>query len=269
MAEEVQKTIPEINDQDGLFTFLIKKDDVTWQSMINDLVRNNQMDPWDIDVSLLTQKYIEMIQRLKELDFRVTGKVVLAAALLLKIKSNKLVGEEIDRLDGLFAQKDADDGFDLEGDDFVDEFNQMVQKAGGSADNIQLIPRSPAARRRKVSIYDLMGALQKAMEVKKRSVVRQLPPIEFVPPKRSRDITVIMREVYFKVKDWFGSGSTRRLTFNQLLQSNTREDKVFTFIPLLHLANQRKLNINQEEHFGDIEVELLKRNVKTVADAKS
>ena len=39
----------------------------------------------------------------------------------------------------------------------------------------------------------------------------------------------------------------------------TKEDKVFTFIPLLHLTNQRKIDLNQENHFGEIEIVLAKR----------
>ena len=31
------------------------------------------------------------------------------------------------------------------------------------------------------------------------------------------------------------------------------------FIPLLHLTNQRKIDLHQQKHFGDIEVELLKK----------
>ena len=74
-----------------------KADEVTWQSIIYELVKSEQMDPWDIDISLLTQKYIEILRSLKEHDFRVSGKVLLAAAILLKIKSTKLVGEELNR----------------------------------------------------------------------------------------------------------------------------------------------------------------------------
>ena len=85
--------------QDRIFQLLFEEDDVTWQTIIYDLVRKEEMDPWDINVSLLTQKYIELIKKLKQTDFRVSGKVLLAAAILLKIKSNRLVGDDILELD--------------------------------------------------------------------------------------------------------------------------------------------------------------------------
>ena len=38
---------------------------------------------------------------------------------------------------------------------------------------------------------------------------------------------------------------------------DTKEDKVFTFIPLLHLDHQRKIDLLQKKHLGDIEIKML------------
>ncbi|MFH2028457.1 MAG: segregation/condensation protein A, partial [Nanoarchaeota archaeon] len=45
-------------------------------------------------------------------------------------------------------------------------------------------------------------------------------------------------------------------TFSQLIPDDTREGRVYTFIPLLHLTNQRKVDLEQYQHFGDIEIML-------------
>jgi len=47
------------------------------------------------------------------------------------------------------------------------------------------------------------------------------------------------------------------LTFTKLVPSEKKEDKIYTFIPLLHLDNQEKVNLMQKEHFGEIEIEML------------
>lgn len=97
---------------DQIFKILLEGDEVTWQQLLTNLVKKDKMDPWDLDVSLLTKRYIGMIKKMKELDFRVSGKVVLAAAILLKLKSNRLLGEEIDELDRLMNPQDDDiEGF--------------------------------------------------------------------------------------------------------------------------------------------------------------
>ena len=226
--------------QDKIFELLFDKDEITWQSIIYDLVRTEQMDPWDIDISLLTQKYLEMLKKLKEMDFRLSGKIVLAAAILLKIKSNRLIGD-IDKLEELMTSTGEDEFYE----DLTEEELQETEEAS-------LIPRTPQPRKRKVSIYDLREALQKALEVKKRRVLRSIPTGEINIPEKKKDITLVIKEIYEKIRNFFKTG--KRLTFSQLIPSDSKEDKVYTFIPLLHLTHQEKVDLNQEEHFGEIEI---------------
>ena len=81
---------------DAIFDIVFKQDDVSWKSIIYDLVKSEQMNPWDIDVSLLANKYIKLVKKMQEHDFRMSGKILLAAAILLKIKSKRLVGQDIE-----------------------------------------------------------------------------------------------------------------------------------------------------------------------------
>ena len=74
--------------QEKLYEVLFEKDDITWQTILMELVKSEEMNLWDLDISLLTKKYIDTIKELKKHDFRLSGKVLLAAALLLKIKSD-------------------------------------------------------------------------------------------------------------------------------------------------------------------------------------
>ena len=142
--------------QDKIFEMLFDKDEITWQTILYDLVREEKMNPWDVDISLLTQKYLKMLKKFKEMDFRLSGKIVLAAAILLKIKSNKLVGDA-DKLQELMTSTGEEEFYE----DLSEEELQEIEEA-------KLIPRTPQPRKRKVSIYDLVGALQQALEVKKR-----------------------------------------------------------------------------------------------------
>ncbi len=250
--------------EDKIFDMLMKEEEITWQTIMYDLVKSEKMDPWNINVSIITKRYIDMLKRLKELDFRLSGKVVLAAAILLRIKSRRLVGKDLDDLDALFASVDEPD-YDVS---YLQEWSDFFkQHRKQSVEEIlKLIPRTPQPRKRKVSIYDLIGALEKAMEVKKRRAVRHVnnePDIEL--PQKKIDISQVIRDVYGRVKTFFlrASGGESKLKFSKLLPDQpTKEDKVFTFIPLLHLTNQRKIDLNQEKHFGEIEVELAKKEVE-------
>ena len=72
-----------------IFDMLFKEDEISWQAMIYSLIEEENMNPWDIDVSLIAKKFLQKLRQLKEMDFRISGKVILAAAILLKLKSNK------------------------------------------------------------------------------------------------------------------------------------------------------------------------------------
>lgn len=233
-----------MDNNERLFQILYNEDEVTWQSLLYELVKKEHMDPWDINISLLTKKYIQIIKKLKELDLRISGKVLLAAAILLKIKSNRLLNEDLSELDRLLT----------ESEELVDELDLEEPVVYEDGEKHPLIPRTPQPRKRKVSIFDLVGALDKALEVKRRRVLNSIPPMDVKIPKKTKDITQIIREVYGKITAFFTR--QQRLTFSQLVPSNTKEDKIYTFIPLLHLTTQRKIDLNQKEHFGEIEIML-------------
>ena len=236
-----------MNVHDKIFELLLDKDDITWQTLLYELVKTDQMDPWDIDISILTKKYITTIKKLKELNFRISGKVLLAAAILLRIKSNRLLTQDLTEFDRLIA------GQEESLDDLA--FEETFEKLQDS-EKPNLIPRTPQPRKRKVSIYDLVDALQKALEVKKRRVLNSIPPTNVTIPKKTRDVTQIIREVYGRIKSFILRNNKNRVTFSQLVPSDSKEDKIYTFIPLLHLTNQRKIDLYQEKHFGEIDIML-------------
>lgn len=242
--------------EDRIFELLVNKDDVTWKDIIYNLVKTEQLDPWGVDIARLTSRYIEVVRQMKEFDFKISGKVILAAAILLKIKSNKLVGEDILEFDKLFSPQTEEE--------FYNELAQM--RAPGDIPDIEkinLVPRTPQPRERKVSVYDLVNALEKALEVKKRRIIKSIPEFEGIKiPQNTRDITLTIKFLYKRILSFF-LGTKERLTFSKLLPSESKEAKVQTFTPLLHLANERKIDLEQEKPFEEITIRLIdKERVK-------
>ena len=243
---------PQINTQDRVLNLLFEEDEITWQSILFNLVTKEEMDPWDIDISSLSERFFGMVKKLKELDFTVSGKIILASALLLRFKSSKLVDKDILELDQLIASTEE---IDEEYEDLIDcgEFPGIF----GEIKKPTLIPRTPQPRKRKVSIYDLVDALEQALEVRKRRVVRKDIPHGIKLPEKTKDISSMIGEVLKKITNLFDLGN-KKLTFSQLIPDETKDGKVYTFIPLLHLTNQRRIDLLQQEHFGEIEIEMLK-----------
>jgi segregation and condensation protein A len=241
--------------QERILEMLIDRDEITWQAILHDLVKSGEIDPWDVNITLLTKKYIQIIKKMKEADLRVSGKVVLAAALLLRMKSHKLLEEDLNEFDRLIATTEemSEEEFymDLENDP-----GTVIQDK--EEEPFVLKPRTPLPRKRKVSIYDLIESLEKAFHVKQRRVLRTQVPTNFKVPTKSTDITLVIRSMYKQIVEHF-QAKNKALSFNSLLPSESKLDKVYTFIPLLHLTNQRRIDLHQKEHFGDIDIQLLKK----------
>lgn len=240
---------------DKIYNMLIQKDEITWQSILLDLIKSEQMNPWDMDISLLSQRYLETVRKMQDANFLISGKILLACALLLKIKSNKLVNEEILNFDSqLFKQEET-----------FEELEQLFDQAPRpDYEKPKLTIKTPMPRKRKVTLQDLMTALQKALEVeKRRNIKRELfDSVRVEIPQKKIDISEIISNVYNKIMDYFKT-KKERLTFTTLVNSDKKEDKIYTFIPLLHLDNQEKVTISQSEPFGEISIEIYQKKSLT------
>jgi len=249
---ERQKKLERIKDtSEKVFNLLFVEDELSWKDMIYALIEEQNMDPWDIDISLLSQKFLEMLKKLKELDFRVSGKMVLASAVLLKMKSDILKDEDIANFDNIING--------IEENMPLDEQGQTIYDSSGKPN---IYPRTPQPRKRKVSIFDLVQALEKALEVENRRKKSKpnMKKIVLKLPEKHFDLGKSMQTVYGKVETHYKSkkNKDKTLTFHELVIGGSKQDKVLTFIPLLHLDNLRKIDMEQEKHFDEISVKLAK-----------
>lgn len=253
MAELI---LNQVNTNDQVLNILFDSDEITWKSLIFSLIEAEQMDPWDINVSIIANKFMAMLKQLKELDFRIGGKIVIASAVLLKLKTNKLMDEEIAALDNLINSSDEE----LEEAFFEEDYYENPTQK--KREKHELVVRTPQPRKRKVSVYDLVDALEKVLESKPRKVTKSSKGSykQVKLAENHIDISELIRDVYSRINTHFQSTPKQKLTFTDIIPSEHREDKIMTFIPLLHLDNQRKIDIIQEDHFGEIGIDLLEEN---------
>lgn len=249
--------------QQRVLDLVLKEDDLNWKDVIHNLVREENMDPWDLDVSLLSDKFIEMMNTLKEMDFRIGGKMVLTSSLLLKIKSDNLMNDGFSALDSLiqgeeeFLDEDMleSDGFEFEQTDI----NQFLN------DERKLVPRTPQPRERKVSVFDLVNALENALTVdmrRKFNINRSEREKEIeAKGKSSFDLASAMQSIQSNISKKFMSKETTILFRDLLPENPAKLDLVYTFLPLLHLETQRKVNLHQDESFGPIGVTIFNREL--------
>lgn len=230
-----------------ILNILTEQNEVTWQDIIYGLIRSEEMDPWDIDIGKLTKRFLEIVKELQETNFHLNGKVLFAAALLVKIKSEKLLHDDIAHFDSiLFPQsEELMDDMDM---DFYERPDLDVPP---------LCIKTPQARKRRVSVQDLVGALERALKINKRRVLRKRRFLDYnVPdvPEKKVNLTALITDIFTKIKTYFQK--KEEVTFSKLLPEGKigKEEKIFTLMPLLHLDNQNKVDLDQPEHFGEIYV---------------
>ena len=236
------------------FYDLITGDEVSWQAIIYDLIKTEQLDPWNIDLGVLAEKYMQVVQELEEANFFVSSKVLYACALLLRLKTEILNNDYIRSLDEAIYGKKEEKKYEMERIE-LDEDELPI-----------LVPRTPMPRFKKVTLKELMSALNKAIETENRRIRKDIKSkqakkiaLSSMPKKDRVPLKNRIQEIMMKIDQHFKELNKDIVTFNEL--SPSREEKLATFLPVLHLDNNEKIYTRQEDHFQDILIKLEKHNV--------
>ncbi|MCS7134397.1 MAG: segregation/condensation protein A [Candidatus Pacearchaeota archaeon] len=231
--------------QEQLYDLLISREP-SWQSIIYELVRTEQLDPWDIDIITLANRFLDQIRKLEEQNFFITSKVLLAAAILLRMKSEIL-------LESIKSTKEKEEK-KIE----LAKPQQII-----TPDTLEeefLIPKTPFPRARKISLQELMQALERAINTEQRRIKRKLwlararKQLENVLPKPMLNIPKKIKEIWSMLKHLFYKEKKEKILFSELLSTKSREEKIMTFVPLVFLDNQKRIWLEQKEPFGEIEI---------------
>ncbi len=257
-------------EQEQLHDLLFSRE-VGWQEIIYDLINTEQLDPWNINITILTDKYLEKIRSLEEADFFVSSKVLLAASLLLRIKSEILLNKYIRSIDEiLFADKNASNKVSLE--------SNPVFSISLEEEIPELIPKSPMPRFRHVTLQELMESLNKAIATENRRIRKEiintnaLREAEISLPKKKFSIKSKIRELYEKLLQHFRENEHKtKVSFTDFIGTE-KGNRILSFSPLLHLDHQKKVWLEQEKPFDDfyiwLEETYFKNNPDPYADLR-
>lgn len=216
------------------------------------MAKRGEIDPWNVNVVDVTDRFLKRIEAAKRLDLRVSGRVLLYAAILIRMKAEAITLEAIGEV-----EDEVEDYFPY----FIDEPMEFPEyEEEEMEDTLLEILASQRRRVRKITtLKDLIDELKRAEEVEKRRrrrrrAQRQDVTIEAalkVPHEESLEETIarVEKEVF----DVLGkSGST---TLFSLVRRWDIPTLVDYYISILHLTFRRKILIEQEEFYGDIEIQ--------------
>jgi len=240
--------------------------EIGWQEIIYDLINTEQLDPWDINITILTDKFLIRIEKIEEEDFFVSSKVLLAAALLLRIKSEILLNQYIKSIDEiLFGKKEPLKQGQLERIELDEEIPALV-------------PKSPMPRFKRVTLQELVSSLDKAIATENRRIKKEiikknaLRETSFSISKRKMSIKDKIKEIYGNLVSHFKENDKKhRVSFTEFIGKD-KEQRIISFGPLLHLDHQKKIWLEQEEHLTEFYIWLkhvyFKHNPDPFADLR-
>jgi len=233
---------------------LITRDELSWQAIIYDLVKTEQLDVWNIDIGVLADRYVEIIEGLDEMDFFVSSKVLLACSLLLRLKSEILLNKHIQSLDEVLYGVKEEKRYGLERIE-IDEDELPI-----------LVPRTPMPRYKKVTLNELMGALNQAIETENRRIRKEIKQKRaeksalVVLPRNVIPLRTRIKGIFSRIREHLKSKEREKMMFSELAPS--RAEKLACFLPVLHLSNDDRLFLHQPEHFDEIHMMLERIEVR-------
>lgn len=215
------------------------------------LIRQSEMDIYDIQISTITSQYLDYLHQMKKHQLEVAGEYFVMAATLMDIKSQMLLPatppleeepeeEIVDPRQELVEQLLEYQRYKKAADKLKDKENFRQQEFTRPA---MRVPKSMVNA--SVAPGVTLEQLQDAFATVLRRHQLAAPLVETVEAERV-SVAQRMKNVFATVKE----GPTRFIDlFDQL---TTRDGLVTTFLAVLELAKHQAILINQAELFDPI-----------------
>ena len=232
------------------------------------LIKRDELDIYDIPISLITRSYLEYVNMLRALDgdegldINVAGEFMVMAATLMEIKSALLLPHLTESVDpnspSLTAEDLSDPRYELvqkllEYKRFKDSAMLLERKALTHAQRFPRYPvtvdaarpsdEAPPLDMEEVQIWDLLDAFNRLM----REVGLRKTFHEVIYDDTPIDLYVA------DIEDRLARDG--RLTLRQLImERKNKSEMIGVFLALLELTRQKKVLVSQNETADDIEI---------------
>jgi segregation and condensation protein A len=217
------------------------------------LIQENEIDIYDIPISLITGQFLEYLDLMKMLDLEVGSEYLLMAATLLRIKAKMLLPRRLpdeeseegdpreELVQRLLEYRQYKEAAFLLGEQEEKGHNVFFRETKGAFEDDPDRPEDIQMNLNlQINLWDLLrafkGVLDRAGEEFERSIERETVSIE----ER-------MTEILFELQSKSG------IFFRDLFHGEApRFMMVVTFLALLELIRQRRIGVEQPELLGDI-----------------
>ncbi|MBI4395067.1 MAG: segregation/condensation protein A [Candidatus Omnitrophica bacterium] len=218
--------------------------------LLLDLIKKNEMDIYNIEISVITKEYLDYLKQMKQFDLEIAGEFLVMAATLIYIKSKMLLPP---------TEEEEEEGEDPRAELVrklleYQTFREAAKKLGMYEDERgriftrqvadyylkNLSPEDISIDTFSANLFDLLSAFQSVLGgISKETFHEVFEEIVSIEEKieeikgllRGRD-SILFRELF---KEKF-----------------TKNELIATFLALLELIRSKFARVAQEKQFGDI-----------------
>lgn len=243
-VEENKKEIPDIKSLDSGLEILVQ------------LAEKGEIDPWDVDIIEVTDKYLKALYKSPRENLLNAGRAIFYASVLLRLKSDILLNLSNETL---LASQQTENYFPEDEMLFSEEeFHLDISKLES------FLTRSPLAklqRKRKISLGDLIFALQQAEEEEERrslraklraerafTIVVPETPDDIFEITQEEDIDEVVERIEAIIEEHLTDEKPITLSFLSQVMNNTSKP----FLGLLFLAHMQKIVLSQTDFYGEV-----------------
>lgn len=227
------------------------------------MAKTGKINPWNIDIVDITDKYLAQLFQMKAQNLRLTGRTLLFAAILLKLKSNVLENIDIVAFEG--ANEEEFNEFDLSDDFNADDYDDYVPSNVISIDEVLQRRTSVRLNRnrvvtlrdliRQLEFYEMIDrkqSLKNAHERAKRRVrsYANLSPDDIVNLAHDEYIEDSVQKLRENLEQIFRRED--RIELNELTLLGM--DRISAYIALLFLSANSDYELVQDEFYSDLYV---------------
>lgn len=213
------------------------------------LVKKNKMEIEDIEISKLTEQYLEVMKDISTVDMEIASDFIEYAALLIEIKSKKLLPK---------IEETEDDEFDEE---YMlklrlreyEMLKNVTEKLKSMESNDKFYkPPEKDANKYRIVIKDMkldmlldafVGIMHKVSKVEKNKESKEIIKETFTVEQKIASIKDVLN-------------SREKFKFSELfLEASSKDEVITTFMALLELIKMQAIRVSQDELFADIQIE--------------
>jgi chromatin segregation and condensation protein Rec8/ScpA/Scc1 (kleisin family) len=221
----------------------------SWEQIIYKIIAWEGMDPWNLDLSLLSRSFMTYMSKMEEeLDFKIPAKYVVIAAVLLRMKS-----DHIEYLK-MLAQGQEELAVEDAGMAGEEEAGSAVPGTLNGEINLGLASLNVPTKRqpvRKIVTAELIAALRNALRTDERRGERHARRREQIQIAEE-NITERIALLYKRIDSLLERLKDEEIEYSKLVNIRSRDEVLNTFVPLIHLDYDKKVRCRQEDLFKEI-----------------